>query len=76
MNLTISIDDRILDRARALARRRGVSLQDLLRRYLESIAGERSREDVADELSRLMRNSPGGSKGRPISRDDAYRGRA
>ena len=76
MNLTISIDDRILDRARALARRRGVSLQDLLRRYLESIAGERSREDVADELNRLMRNSPGRSKGRSISRDDAYRGRA
>ena len=55
MNLTITIDDRILDRARALARRRGVSLQDLLRRYLESIVGERPRDDIADELCRLMR---------------------
>lgn len=75
MNLTISIDDRILDRARALARRRGVSLQDLLRRYLESIVGERSRDDIADELCLLMRESAGKSGGRPITREDAYRDR-
>jgi len=75
MNLTISIDDRTLDRARALARRRGVSLQELLRHYLESIVGELPRDEVADELGRLMRDSAGRSGGRPIRRDDAYQGR-
>lgn len=75
MNLTISVDARLLERARRVARQRGVSLQDLLRQMLESIAGARSAEDDADELMALLRGSPGRSDGSPITREDAYRGR-
>jgi hypothetical protein len=75
MNLTISINDQLLSRARALAARRGISVQELLRCYLESLVGERPRDDVADELRQLMRDAPGRSGGRKITRDDAYRGR-
>ena len=75
MNLTISVDDRLLERARALAKERGISLQDLIRSYLASITGERTPDDVADELLQLMRNSGGRSGGQRVTREDAYDGR-
>jgi hypothetical protein len=76
MNLTISVDDKLLSSARALARKRGISLQDLLRGYLESLVGAQTSDQVADDLSELMRDSGGRSGGRRVSRDDAYTGRA
>jgi len=75
MNLTISVDDDLLRRARALARERGVSLQDLLREYLRSIAGETSPEAVAEELLDLMDRHGGHSGGRRFGREEAYEGR-
>ena len=75
MNLTISVDDRLLERARELARQRGVSVQELLREYLETLVGRRSGEDVAEELIELMTTRPGRSGGRRIHRDEAYEDR-
>jgi len=75
MELTISVDDELLARARALASQRGVSLQDLLRQLLASLVGSRSANDTADELMALLRNAPGNSLGAPITRRDAYEGR-
>lgn len=75
VNLTISVDDATLERARALARRRGISLQELLRQMIESVAGQRTAQDTADELLGLWRQAPGRSDGRPIVRGDAYEGR-
>jgi len=75
MNLTISVDDDLLRRARDLARRRGVSLQDLLRDYLRSLAGDEPPEVVAEELLDLMDRHGGHSGGRRIGREEAYEGR-
>jgi hypothetical protein len=75
LNVTISIDDDLLRKAREHARRRGVSLQELLRAYLRSVVGEASPETLAKELLELMRKSPGNSGGRRIRRDEAYEGR-
>lgn len=75
MNVTISVDDALLERARDLARRRGMSLQELLRQHLETLVGETRGEQVADELIALMRARPGHSGGRKLTRDDAYVGR-
>ncbi|MEM6789088.1 MAG: ribbon-helix-helix protein, CopG family [Myxococcota bacterium] len=75
MNLTISVGDALLKRARELARQRGVSLQDLLREHLERLVGQRPGAEVADELIALMEKSPGHSGGRRIAREDAYEGR-
>jgi len=75
VNLTISVDDDLLRRARHLARQRGVSLQDLLRDYLRSLAGEEPGEAVAAELLDLMNRHGGRSGGRCIRRDEAYEGR-
>jgi len=76
LNLTISVDDALLRKAREHARRRGVSVQEMLRGYLRSLAGEASPEAVAKELMDLMRRQPGNSGGRKVRRDDAYEGRA
>lgn len=75
MNLTISVDDGTLQKARTLASKRGISLQDLLRQYLESLVGERPASDVADQLLDLMRSAGGHSGGRRIRRDEAYEDR-
>lgn len=75
MNLTIAVDDDLLERARELARRRGVSLQELLREQLRTLTGERSGADVAAELMELMETHPGRSGGRRWRREDAYEGR-
>ncbi len=76
LNLTISIDDDLLRKAREHARRRGLSLQEMLRSYLKSLVGEASPEAVAAELLDLMRRTPGKSEGRKIRRGEAYEGRA
>lgn len=75
MNLTISVDDDLIERARELARRRGVSLQDLLRDYLRSLVGDRTASDVADELAAVWEETPGRSGGRRFTREDAYEDR-
>ncbi len=75
MNLTISVEEELLERARELARRRGVSLQELIRDQLRLLAGERSGADVADELLELMQTNGGRSGGRRLSRHEAYEDR-
>ena len=75
MNLTISVDNDLLRRARELARRRGVSLQVLLRDYLRTLVSERPGEAIADELITMMDTHGGRSGGRRITREEAYEGR-
>jgi len=75
MNLTLSIDDKLAGRAREVARQQGTSLNALVRDFIEKLAGERGGEDLAAELERCWRETPGHSTGRSWRRDDAYEGR-
>jgi hypothetical protein len=75
MNVTISVEDQLLERARELARRRGLSLQELIREQLRLVAGVRSGADAARELLDLMATRGGHSGGRRWRREDAYAGR-
>jgi hypothetical protein len=75
MNLTLAIDDHVLERARERAKRLGISVQDVVRRHLEEFGGLGSSAAAADELLRLMQEQPGDSCGLPISRAHAYEGR-
>jgi hypothetical protein len=56
-NLTLSADEMLIEKARRAAARRGKSLNQLIRDYLEELAGERSPAttefDRLRELSRL-----------------------
>jgi len=72
MNVTIAVDDDLLERARQLARRRGISLQELIREQLRLLAGERSGADAARELLDLMDSYGGRSGGRTWRREDVY----
>lgn len=73
MNVTISVEDDLLERARELARRRRISLQELIRDQLRLLVRERSGADAASELLDLMERHGGHSGGRRWRRDDAYR---
>lgn len=71
MNVTLSIDDQTLNRARVLAQRRGTSLNQMIRDYLETLTASDPAQAVA-ELERLWREEEGDSGGRMWSREDAY----
>jgi hypothetical protein len=71
MNVTLSIDDQTLNRARMLAQRRGTSLNQMIRDYLESLTARDPGQAVA-ELQRLWHEEAGDSGGRQWSREDAY----
>ena len=75
MNLTISVDSKLLRRARDVARRQGKSLNSMIRQFLETLAGTTSGPETAEELLNLMAREGGRSGGRPFRRDDAYEGR-
>jgi predicted transcriptional regulator len=72
MNVTITLDDDLLARVRELARKRGISLQELLRQELRRVVGERDYAALADELERGWSAQSYRSDGRPFSRDDLY----
>jgi hypothetical protein len=75
MNVTLALDAQLVARARLVARREGTTLNDLIRRHLEIVAGGAPGTRVAEELRELWRASPGRSGGRKILRDEAYEGR-
>lgn len=52
MNITLSSDEKTIQKTREFARRQGTSLNDLLRRYMESVTRIEDRESVLDEFTR------------------------
>jgi antitoxin component of RelBE/YafQ-DinJ toxin-antitoxin module len=75
MNLTISIDEELVARAREVARQRGTTIEDVIRVHLAEFVDAATRAKAAKELIQLLRNTPGRSGGKKIRREDAYEGR-
>jgi hypothetical protein len=75
VNITLSVDDRIVEAARRVAKEQGTSLNELVRRFIAGLAGQRSAKVLADEIVSLFENQPGDSHGTRITREDAYAGR-
>lgn len=72
-NLTLAIEDDILNRARIEAARRRTTVNSLIRDYLASIAGvDESREEAARWLIRTMKNSRANSGGVRWTRDELH----
>lgn len=73
-NLTITIDDDLLKRARLRALERNTSVNALLREYLEAFAEAGSGTVARRRFAALARaaNSSSGGKGRSWSRDDLH----
>ena len=75
MNITLSIDEALADRARAVAAGRGKSLNQLVRDLLEAETGTHDGAARARVLDELWATSPGHSGGIRIRRDEAYEDR-
>jgi Family of unknown function (DUF6364) len=75
-NITLSVEETTLKKAREAARQRGLSLNALIRDYLEELAGSRNRHRSAQALRKLWADGGGSSGGKKIRREDAYEGRA
>jgi plasmid stability protein len=74
MNLTITIDDEVLRRARIRALEQGTSVNALLREFLESYAGSDIEAEARRQLATMARTSTAssGSNGRTWTRNDVY----
>lgn len=72
MNVTFSIDDDTLERARELASQRGVSLDQLIRDYLEELTSQMSAEDMIAKLADLWSTGGGNSGGRTWTREELH----
>jgi hypothetical protein len=70
-NVTISIDDRLLQSSREYAHRQKTSLNTLIRNYLETVSSNASNSWIAECFS-LMDKHPVSSKGKTWRREELY----
>jgi plasmid stability protein len=71
-NLTITIDDELLKRARVRAVERGTSVNALLREYLEAFAGSESRSSAVQALLDLSKRVKSRRGSRKWTRDQLH----
>jgi hypothetical protein len=72
-NLTITVDEESLIKARIRALQEGTSVNALLREFLDSYAGvRREQQEAAGRISALSRNSTSRRGGRTWTRDDLH----
>lgn len=72
MNITLSIDERLVAKARGKAKAMGKTLNQVIREYLETLTGADDTERWIEEFERLSRLSKGSSHGRKITRDELH----
>jgi len=72
MNLTLSVDERVVRRARKVAESMGLSLNQAVRQFLEELAGSDTAERDIQELKQLSDRSEGRSGGRRFDRDEIH----
>ena len=70
MNVTLSIDDQLVARARKKAVALGKSLNQLVRDYLQTVAGGDDPEGSIEEFKRL--SGKGHSRGWRFNRDEIH----
>jgi len=73
MNLTLSVDEEVLQLARQRAEAAGKSVNQLVREYLEQLAGKRDPQQDAVAFEELSRRSRGNSKGWKFNREELHR---
>ena len=72
VNLTLSVDDEVVSKARRTAEAMGTSVNQLVREYLESLAGRSDRAADAEEFLRLSDLSGGNSQRWKFDRDEIH----
>lgn len=71
-NITLSADERLIEKARREAARRGSSLNQLIRDYLEELAGDRVAGSEFDRLRQLSDLARGRRGGWQFDRDEIH----
>ena len=72
VNITLSVEDEIVRKARRRAEQLGTSVNQLVREYLEQFAGKSDSLRDADEFRRLSNASQGNSNGWKFDREEAH----
>jgi len=72
VNLTLSVDERVVEEARKVAAAMGKSVNQLVRDYLEQITSKPTLEEDLAELRRLSEESRGNSRGWKFDRDEIH----
>jgi hypothetical protein len=70
VNVTLSIDEQLVARARKKAEALGKSLNQLIRDYLQTLAGGDDAEQSIEEFKRL--SGQGNSRGWRFNRDEIH----
>lgn len=71
-NLTLSADEKLIEEARREATRRGKSLNELIRAYMEELAGSVPRDAEFERLKELSRLAGGRRRGWKFDRDEIH----
>lgn len=71
-NITLSADERLIEKARREAARRGKSLNQLIRDYLEELAGDRVASNEFERLRELSRLAHGRRGDWQFDRDEIH----
>lgn len=71
-NVTISLDTELLRAARRYAKARNLSVNGVIRRFLESAVTPAADEKSVDEFFAALDEAAGASEGRRWKREDAY----
>ncbi len=72
MNLTLAVDERLVEHARKVAESQGKSLNQLIREYLEELTTPSSMAEEMEELRRLSLEGQGRSKGWKFDRQEIH----
>ena len=72
MNITLSIDEQVILEARRRAEAVGTSVNQLVRDYLEQLAGKTDPNADAAEFERLSRAAQGNSRGWKFNREELH----
>lgn len=73
MNITLSVDERVAEQARAAAATMGKSLNQAVRDYLEHLAGRQQLEAELEAFEKSTLESPGLLSGWRFDREEANR---
>jgi hypothetical protein len=72
VKVTLSVDARLVRRARRSAEAMGISLNEAIRRFLRSMVGGADVEDELVELRELSLRSAGNARGWRFDRDEIH----
>lgn len=71
MNITLSVDEQVAQRAREAAQKMGKSLNQAVRDHLEQLAGGSRREQMWAQFEERCQQSPARLNGWRFNRDEA-----